>query len=145
VRFIGCPVTQACCYADAGLPLRRRQPAATRKPARRYEDVGLAVGVDPEDPSPDTAAPDPVSDGVAEGLDVSLGEPDPVEVPEEEIVGVGLLVVGVGDGDDVVGVGVGDCVPVSVVAGVAVGLMLVVGPGVLDGVAAGQVGAAVAE
>lgn len=107
------------------------------------EDVGLLVGVGPDEPLPVRPASDAVSDGVAVGLEVSVGEPD--GPGEEESVGVGLVdVVGVADGEDVVGVTDGDDVPVSVGVGVADGLALAVGLGLLDGEADGQ-GAEVLE
>lgn len=100
------------------------------------------MGVGLEEPLPDT--PPLVSDGLADELAESVGELDPVGVPEEDTVGVPESdTVGVGE-DEVLAVAVGDPVPVPV--GVAVGLWLVtVGLGELDGVADGQVGAAVAE
>ena len=80
-----------------------------------------------------------VPDALAEGLAVPVGEPDPVELGEEETVGEGDVVVG--DGDVATGVGDGD-VAVPLGPGVAVGLTLVaVELGVLDGVADGQSGA----
>jgi len=81
-----------------------------------------------------------VSVGVAEALELSVGEPDPEGLGEEVSVGVivGVGVVGVADGDVVVGVADGD--DESVPAGVAVAdaLALAVRPGVLDGAADGQ-------
>jgi len=80
-----------------------------------------------------------VSDGLAEGLELSVGDPDG---PGEELsvgVEVGVVLVGVAVGDVWVGVADGDDVPVSV--GVAVADGLAVGLGVLDGVADGQAGA----
>jgi hypothetical protein len=87
-----------------------------------------------------------VSLGVAEGLELSVGEPDPDGLGEEVSVGVdvGVVLVGVADGDVVVGVADGDDESVSVGVAVADGLELVVWLGVLDGVADGQ-GAAVGE
>jgi len=116
---------------------------------RANEDVGLllgvGVGVGPDEPLPVRLAADPVSDGLADGLEVSVGEPD--GSGEEESVGVGPVgvgVVGVGDGEDVVGVADGDDVPLSVEVGVADGRALVVGLGLPDGEADGQ-GAEVSE
>ncbi len=84
--------------------------------------------------------------GVAEGLELSVGEPDPVGLGEEVSVGVdvGVVVVGVADGDVVVGVAVGDDESVPVGVAVADGLVLAVWLGLLDGAADGQ-GAAVGE
>lgn len=98
------------------------------------------MGVGPDEPLPDTAAPDPVSDGVAEALELSVGESEPVGLLEEDPVGVGLPVVGVGDDGDVA-VGVTDGEPVPVGVAVEDGLPLVVGLGLLDGVADAQSGA----
>jgi hypothetical protein len=98
----------------------------------------LLVGVGPEEPLPERLPLEVVSDGVAEGLELSLGEPESVGVDEELSVGVEVVVaVAVGD---VVGVGDTDDVPVSVGVAVAVGLV-VVGLGVLDGETDGQAGA----
>lgn len=103
---------------------------------------GVGLGVCPEEPLPVSVPDDTVSDGVAEGLEVPVGVPDPDG--EEDPVGVGVVPVGVGAGDVDVVVGVGDADDVAVPVGVAVavGLALVaVGLGVLDGVADGQPGA----
>jgi hypothetical protein len=112
---------------------------------RLNEDVGLLAGVGSDEPLPVRLAADPVSDGVAVGLEMAVGEPD--GSGEEESVGagpVGVGVVGVGDGADVVGVADGDDVPVPVEVGVADGRALVVGLGLPDGEADGQ-GAEVSE
>jgi len=111
--------------------------------SRRYEDgglaVGLLVGVGPEEPLPVRLPLEVVSDGVTEGLELSLGEPESVGVDEELSVGVGEVdAVAVGE---LVGVGEAVDVPVSVGVGVAVGVPVAVGLGVLDGALDGQAGA----
>ncbi|TVZ01385.1 hypothetical protein EAS64_34560 [Trebonia kvetii] len=114
--------------------------------SRRYEDgglaVGLLVGVGPDEPLADRLPLEVVSDGVAEGLELSLGEPDSVGVDEELSVGVevGVEVVAVAVGE-LVGVGDAVDVPVSVGVAVAVGVPVAVGLGVLDGAVDGQAGA----